>query len=76
MSHSDKSSSEGGGVYSRRGGTRIDASGASKATKKTNAEKGEGFVCRHRTAHVMIWKREKEKVLLQPAAGKQNQQKR
>jgi hypothetical protein len=42
MSHSDKSSSEEGEVYSRRGGTRIDASGASKATKKTNAERVKG----------------------------------
>jgi hypothetical protein len=37
MSHSDGNSIEEDKVSSRRGGARLDASGASKAGKKTNA---------------------------------------
>ena len=39
MSHSNSSSSEEGEISSRRGGARLDASGASKAGKKTTAER-------------------------------------
>jgi hypothetical protein len=46
MSHSDSSNSKEGQVYFRRGGARLDASGASKSGKKTTAErvKGSAFV--------------------------------